>query len=483
MLSVEEYASYDATGLAQLVRSRQVAPAEVHEAGIRAVQLADQCLHASVEGPWETPLDASPDGSFTGVPIALKDVLCHATGVPQHLGSRALARGIVFDHDSELMARFRRAGLAVVCTTKTPEFALNGTTEPVFGGAALNPWDPTKSPGGSSGASAALVAAGALPVAHANDGAGSIRIPASHTGTVGLKPSRGRVPIGPDRQEAFYGNVVEFAITRTVRDAAALLDAVHGPLAGERYYAPTPDRSYLAALRGPSRPLRIAVSADTWTERALHPDVAATIESTAELLSELGHHVEVVRPDLDWEAFLAALTVTFCAGTASDVVPLGEALGGGLSRDYFEATTIACAEAGRAMTPADLANAFATNNDVSRRLANFMADFDILVTPVSISPPLDLGTYDANDASFTAAGWVRHILEPHPTCALYNVTGAPAMSLPLGTARGGLPVGVQLGANMFREDLLLALAAQLEQARPWAHRKPALHVTNPTVPA
>ncbi|MFC9786325.1 amidase [Rhodococcus sp. NPDC127528] len=478
MLTIEEYASYDATGLAELVRSGEVKPSDVHEAGVRAVELADAGLHASAEGPWESPLDAATDGVFAGVPFVLKDLCCHAAGVPMHLGSRALAEGIVFDHDSELMARFRRAGLGAVAVTKIPEFALSPTTEPLLGGATLNPWDPTKSPGGSSGGSAALVAAGAVPIGHANDGAGSIRIPAGHTGTVGLKPSRGRIPIGPGIAEAFYGNVAEFAITRTVRDAAALLDAVHGPMPGERYGAPAPARPYLDEVRAPRTPLRIAVCPDSWTDRLLHPEVAGVLDATIRLLAELGHHVEVVRPALDWERFLEALTVTFCAGAAADVVPLAESLGIGLSPEFFEATTVAAVEAGRGLTPMDLARAFATNNAVSRQLAGFMVDWDVLVTPTAITPPVDLGTFDANDESFTAQGWVREVIAPHPTCALYNVTGAPAISLPLGTTSDGLPVGVQFGADIYREDLLLGLAAQLEQARPWVDRRPALHVMN-----
>ncbi|MEN0139326.1 MAG: amidase family protein [Rhodococcus sp. (in: high G+C Gram-positive bacteria)] len=477
-MSIEEYASFDATGLAELVRSGEVKPSEVHEVGVQAVDIADDRLRASAEGPWPTPLEASTDGVFTGVPFVVKDILCHAAGVPVHMGSRALSDGLVFDHDSELMARFRRAGLAAVCTTKTPEFALNGTTEPLLGGAVLNPWDPAKSPGGSSGASAALVAAGAVPIAHGNDGAGSIRIPACHTGTVGLKPSRGRVPLGPGLQEAFYGNAVEFAITRTVRDSAALLDAVQGNLPGEKYGAPPPVRPYVEELETPPARLRIAVCPDSWTDRRVHPAVVQTIESTSRMLSDLGHDVEIVTPRLDWEEFLAALTITFCAGTAAAAVPLGEELGVGLSPDFFEATTIACAEAGRAMTPLDLARAFATNNTISRQLAAFMADWDLLVTPVSITPPVDLGTFDANDESLGAQEWVRHILTPHPTTALYNVTGAPAISLPLGMSNEGLPIGVQFGANAYREDLLLKLAAQVEQARPWADRRPGLHVAN-----
>lgn len=480
MLSVEEYSSYDAVGLAELIRAGDVKPSEVHEAGVNAAKRADRRLHACIEGPWDTPLDASTGGAFTGVPFVLKDLLCHAAGIPLHLGSRALADGIVLDHDSELMARFRRAGLAAVASTKIPEFALSPTTEALLGGAVLNPWDPSRSPGGSSGGAAAMVAAGAVPIAHANDGAGSIRIPACHTGTVGLKPSRGRVPIGPGVSEAFYGNVVEFAITRTVRDAASLLDVVHGNLPGEKYSAPMPSRCYRDELGRPSGALRIALCADSWNELSVDPEVVRTMESTAQLLSDLGHHVELARPALDWEALLAAMVTTFCAGTAADVIPLGEALGVGVSPDYFEATTIAAAEAGRSVTPIDLARAFATNNTANRQMAAFMREWDVFVTPTALTPPVALGTFRADDPSFTAPQWVRKVITPYPMCGLYNVTGAPAVSLPLGTTSGGLPIGVQFGADIYREDTLLRLAAQLERARPWADRKPVLHVSNVT---
>lgn len=200
------------------------------------------------------------------------------------------------------------------------------------------------------------------------------------------------------------------------------------------------------------------------------------LESTAALLADLGHHVEEIKPPLDWEAFIAALTATFCAGTAADVVPLAGMLGLELSREHFEATTLAAARAGAALTPMDLARASATNNAASRTMAAFMSEWDVLVTPTAITPPVPLRTFDAADDSFGAEAWVRHVIAPHPTCALYNVTGAPAISLPIGSTGGGLPIGVQFGADAHREDVLLALAAQLEQARAWADRTPASRV-------
>lgn len=484
MLTIEEYSSYDATGLAELIKSGQVTASEVQEVALAAVELADERLGAVAEGPFPAPPPpAAASAVFAGVPFVLKDLLCHAAGIPVHSGSRALAAGAVFDHDSELMARFRRAGLALVASAKSPEFGLNAVTEPLLGGPACNPWDPARSPGGSSGGCAALVAAGAVPLAHANDGAGSIRIPAGHNGLVGLKPSRGRIPLGPDLQELMYGNVVEFAVTRSVRDSATLLDAVHGYSPGEKYGAPHPARPYSAEVGAEHSPLRIAWCADSWTSLPLDPDVERVLESTARLLESLGHHVEQVRPAIDWEAFLAALTTTFCAGTAASVIPLGEALGGGLSGDHFEASTIACAEAGRRVTPMDLERAFAINNTLSRVMGTFMQAWDVLLTPTAITPAVELGTFDSDDASLSAEQWVRKVIEPHPICPIYNVTGAPAISVPAGISADGLPIGVHLGAQMYREDLLLRLASQLEQAAPWSHRRPRLHVAGPAAVA
>ncbi|WAM19561.1 amidase [Rhodococcus sp. JS3073] len=479
MLSVEEYSSEDATGLAELIVSGHVTPEEVHAAALEAVTATDKRLKAVVEGPWDEPLESSRSGVFAGVPFVLKDILCHAAGVPVHSGSASLAEGAVFGHDSLLMSRFRDAGLATIATTKTPEFALSVGTEPRWGGPTHNPWDPNRSAGGSSGGSAALVAAGAVPIGHANDGAGSIRIPACHTGLVGLKPSRGRIPIGPDLQEVMYGNATEFAVTRTVRDTALLLDAVHGNAPGEKYAAPGPGRPYVDELRPQEEfPLRIAVCADSWSSRSVDPEVVTVIESTMSALQEMGHHVEYVRPPIDWEDFLSALTVTWCAGTASAVVPLFEASAGNVRREHFEATTLASADAGRHLTPLDLGRAFDIYNRASRVMGSFFEEWDLWLTPTAIGVAPTLGYFDADNDSYNAAEWVRKCAEYYPTCALYNVVGAPAVNVPIGVSTAGLPIGVQLGAAVFREDLLIRTASALEQARPWSDRRPKLHIQN-----
>ncbi|GEL20219.1 amidase [Pseudonocardia asaccharolytica] len=475
MLSWQEYSSRDAVDLANLIRVGEVTAAEIHQTALEAAHAIEPRIGAFTEGPFESAQPSDPRGEFAGVPFAIKDLLITAAGVPSHGGSAALAEGAAPEADSILMSRFRAAGLNLIGTTKSPEFGLSVTTDQKWRGPARNPWDTERSPGGSSGGSAALVAAGIVPVAHANDGAGSIRIPAAHTGLVGLKPSRGRVPIGPGQQELMYGNVVEFVVTRTVRDSAHLLDLVHGNAPGEKYGAPAPARPYREEVEDPSpRQLRIAVTAQGWDGQDIPPDVRNAIEITAAALVELGHVVEEVKPEIDWEGFLAALTTTWCAGTAAAVVPL---LRAGVDRDLFEATTVACAEAGQALSPVELAVAFDRNNTVSRILGSFYQKWDLWVTPTSVGPAPSIGAFDADNPQYTAAEWVRRCVLPYPTCAVSNVTGGPAITLPLAQSSDGLPLGVQLSADIYREDILLRTAAQLEHALPWATCGPAVHVT------
>lgn len=477
MLSFDEYADHDGLGLAKLIADREVTANEVHETAVAAIRAVDERLDAVVEGPWEDPLDHAFDAPFSGVPFVLKDIVCHATGVRMHFGSRAAADGIPFEEDSLLMQRFKRAGLATAATAKTPEMALSAWTEPVLGGPVRSPWDPGKSPGGSSGGPAALLAAGAAPVAHANDGGGSIRIPASYCGLVGLKPSRGRVPIGPGYQEIMFGNAVEFALTRSVRDSAALYDLVHGYAAGERGGAPQPARPFSEEVRERDRRLRIAVCLDAWAEVPVDHEVRRVVEETAEALRQLGHEVVEARPELAWEEMNRAFRTTWCAGVAANVFGLAELLGCEVDGERFEATTVACAREGLSITPLDLQVAFDAMNLVTRSFGAFFGDWDALLSPVSNVLPPDIGTHDANDPDVDAATWVRRVTTPFPLCAAYNISGGPAISVPVGQSAGGLPIGVQLGAGTFREDVLYQLAGQLEECLPWSERRPPIHVT------
>ncbi len=482
MLGFDEYAALDGLGLAALIAAGDVSAAEVHETALAAIGAVDPQLRAVVEGPWAQPLDHAADGPFGGVPFVLKDILCHAAGVPMHLGSRVAGDGVPYDEDSLLMQRFKRAGLATVATAKTPELAMSAWTEPVLGGPVHNPWDVARSTGGSSGGPAALVAAGAVPLAHANDGGGSIRIPAAYNGLVGLKPSRGRIPLGPGQQELFFGNAVEFALARTVRDAAGLLDLVHGNAPGEKYGAPLPRRPY-AEEPGQRGRLRIAVALEDWGDVRLDPQVRRVVEDTARTLEELGHEVVLARPPIDWEAMLAAFTTTWCFQLVGSVDGIAELLGRPVDGTSYEATTLTCARAGRKLGPLQLLGALDQINVLSRAFAGFLGDHDVLLSPVAneLQPPL--GTYDADDPEIDAAGWVRRVMAPFPLCMTYNMTGAPAISVPVGCSEEGLPIGVQLGAAMYREDVLLQLAGQLEERLPWRDRRPAVHVAAATRPA
>lgn len=476
MLTFDEYAQLDATGLAELIGSGEVLLADVHETARSAIAVLDETVHALVEGPWPTPLNFADDSLFRGVPFVLKDIGCHARGVKMRMGTRALANGYDHGADSVLMARFRAAGLATFATTKLPELALNAATEPLVGGPVLNPWNTQRTAGGSSGGSAVLVAGRAVPIAHANDGGGSIRVPACHNGLVGLKPSRGRIPVGPNQQEIMFGNAIEFALTRSVRDTAALLDNVHGYAPGERYGAPIPDNSFESAIGRPRR-LRIAVSTRQWSETALDDDVHNTMNAFAGEAADLGHYVDIVDPPLDWDQLAEAFTSIWCFCTAATVDMLAAMTDRPKNRDWFEATTLAAAEAGHKLGAVDLMGALDHMNTLSRRIAHFMADWDILATPTcnTVAPPI--GTLNQDNIDDTAAEWVRRILNPYPTCALYNITGAPAMNVPTGfSSTYTVPVGIQLGAAMYQEARLIQLAAELESICPWHHRMPPISI-------
>ncbi|BBX27661.1 amidase [Mycolicibacterium alvei] len=474
MLSFDEYAQFDATDLAELIGTGELSVEEVHESARSAIAALDERVHALVEGPWPTPLNFAADSPFRGVPFVLKDIGCHAKGVKMRMGTRALSNGYDYDADSILMARFKAAGLATLATTKTPELALNAATEPLLNGSVLNPWNTQRSSGGSSGGSAALVAGRAVPIAHASDGGGSIRVPACHNGLVGLKPSRGRIPVGPNQQEIMFGNAIEFALTRSVRDTAALLDHVHGYAPGERYGAPAPDGSFLSAV-GRQRRLRVAVSTRQWSETKIDDGVRTAMSSFAGAAADLGHHVELVDPPLDWEQLADAFTTIWCFCTAATVDMLATMTGKPKNRNWFEATTLAAAEAGHKLGPMQLMNALDGMNTVSRRIADFMADWDILATPTCNTAAPPIGHLNQDNVDDTAAEWVRRILNPYPTCALYNVTGAPAINVPAGfSTTFGVPIGIQLGARIFQEADLIQLAAELESTRSWHHRMPAI---------
>lgn len=477
-MNLDEYSHLDATSLSGLIRRGEVAADEVWDAALNALDIVNPTLNGIAEGPWEQPLAHSADGPLAGVPFAIKDVLCHAEGVLSRMGSRLFGEGIRYPADTELMGRFRRAGLATVCTTTTPEFALNVATESVLDGPTRNPWDLTRGVGGSSGGSAALVSAGALPMAHANDGAGSIRIPAAHNGLIGLKPSRGRVPLGPDYQEIMYGLATEFAVTKSVRDTAALLDAVAGWAPGEKQSIVLPVTPWSEAIKSDPGRLKIAFCTDSWGPLALAPDIIKAVNDTAQTLQELRHVVEPAQPAVVWERFVDALVTTWCSGTSAMLVPLATEMNLKVSQLSVENTTRACLDHGLRLTPVELGQAMVSYNELSRSIGAFFESWDILLTPVAIAAAPELGYFDADDPSVSGMGWVTSIAEYYPYMAPFNVSGTPALTVPIGVSEDGLPIGVQLAAQMGREDVLLQVARQLEQSDVWNRMIPCHHVQN-----
>ena len=475
-MNLSEYARYDAVGLADLIARKEVTAAEVQDAACRAIGEVNPRLNAVVGDLFAEPLACDNSGRFRGVPFAIKDLVVHAAGVPTEMGSR-LARGLVFPHDSHLMARYRKAGLATMCRTTTPEFGFNATTEAVvYGGPTRNPWNLERSPGGSSGGSAALVSARALPIAHANDGGGSIRIPAAACGLVGLKPTRGRTPVGPDYGDPLFGLGIEFGVARTVRDVAALLDCVEGPEPGDRFAIARPTRPYAEEVGAEPGRLRVALATAPWSGVPVDPACADATRATARLLEQLGHQVTEARPEINADHLDTLNLRLWCTFLAQGAYGLGAMLGREVSADTLEATVLRCAELGRSFTIFDLAEADAYANELTRACGGFFTQYDLLVTPTAAQPPLPLGWLDANDPSLDADGWLRKVFAYAAFTPLFNVSGQPAISLPLGSTPDGLPVGVQLVARYGEEDLLLRVAAQLETAQPWISRIPPVRV-------
>lgn len=469
-----EYIEYDAVGLAHLIKSGQVSAQEVQELARQAILTVNPSLNALVGGLFDEPLSSSDTGPFAGIPFAVKDLSLHAAGVRTGLGSRLTGEGVVFPHDTDLMTRFRQAGLVTLGRTATPEFGFNVTTEPVSNGPTRNPWNLSRSSGGSSGGSAALVAARAIPVAHGTDGAGSLRIPAAWCGLVGLKPTRGRTPQGPDASERLSGLGVDFALTRTVRDAAALLDAVSGPGIGEKYFAAPPERPYAQEAGTPPGRLRIAMMTRAWSGVPVDKEYTDTVATICRELAALGHEVEEASPQVDWERFIDANLPIWTASVADTALGLAHARNVDLGPDVLEAVTLACVEYGRRLTALDLLQALRLCNTITRNVSAFFHSYDVLVTPTVAAPPPALGTLDQNEPNLDPRGWLNKLFELIPFTPLFNMTGQPAMSLPLGQSSEGLPIGVQLVARYGDEATLLRLAGQLEQALPWNARHPSI---------
>lgn len=479
MLSLSEYAKHDGLGLAGLVARKEVSPAELVETAVQAIEKVNPQLNAVLQVLADDAkaevAGGVPSGPFCGVPFLIKELVLHAKGVRLDMGSR-LARGYVAGEDSELMARFRKAGFVLTGTTQTPEFGYNPTTETTLHGPVHNPWKAGHSAGGSSGGSGAAVAAGIVPVAHANDGGGSIRIPASCNGLVGLKPSRDRVPAGPDYSDPLCGLACEFVVSRTVRDSATLLDIVAGADVGAPGLPVPPARPYREEAGTDPGKLRIAWTTQPASGEPVDPECERAVRDTVRVLEGLGHTVQEGGPAYDWDEFLDRIHVIWTAYNAMAVGEVAKLMGRTPGPDTLEAVTLACCEDGRKYTAVDLLQSMEYGGSLSRTVGRFFEDIDVLVTPTIAKRPAPHGEVDQNRAGLTAMEWTRQVFAYVPFTPLFNTTGQPAISLPLHWSADGLPVGVQFVGPLGDEAGLLRLAAQLEQAKPWADKRPPVHV-------
>ena len=468
-ISFNDYRALDAMGLAQSIRRRDISRKEVLDAALARMNAVNPQVNAItyLHSPALDPAPGDSQGAFAGVPYFIKDLHAPVSGMPLTHGSRLFA-GDVHDFDSETVARLRRAGFAILGRTASPEFGMSATTEPALTGPTRNPWNLAHSTGGSSGGAGAAVASGILPAAHATDSGGSIRIPASCNGLVGLKPTRGLLATGPHRGEASHGLGHEHAVTRSVRDCAAILDATVGPDTGAPYFTAKPAESYLQALSRAPKRLRIAFTTHTFAGQAVDTECRAAVEGAVRLLQGMGHNLEEARPVFDGAALGEACGTLLLTGLAATVAAREAQLGRSAREDELEAVTRAAIERGRKVSGLQYASCFPVINREVRRIARFFENLDVLVTPTLATPPLALGSLSTQ--TMTLEQFHGAMMAFCPFTGAFNATGQPAITLPLHWSAGGLPVGVQFVGRFGDDTLLLQLAAQLELAAPWFGR-------------
>jgi amidase len=491
----EEYDQFDGLGLAALVRRREVSARELCDEAIRRISALNPSLNAVVHRTYDAARRQAggslPAGPFAGVPFLLKDLAHAQAGVPMSFGSRALHDYVPSD-DAEVVRRYRASGVLLLGKTNTPEFGLMGTTEPELFGPTHNPWDRSRTPGGSSGGSAAAVAARMVPLASAADGGGSIRIPAACCGVFGLKPSRGRVPVGPYAGELWEGAVCDGVLSISVRDSAAMLDAIAGPYAGAPYGIEAPERPFLQETEREPRALRVGFCTRSPIGTPVDPECVRAVEHAVRLLGELGHEAEEAEPDVDGWAAARSYMMLYFGQVAADVAWLRDERGAAAVR-LLEPGTRALATIGEGVSSRRYIQSVRRWNDFARAMARYHERFDLYLTPTLATPPALLGTLKPRGAEklgirvvnamragrlLLASGIVDRLVEQNlsrtPFTQLANFTGQPAMSVPLHWTPDGLPCGVQFVAPHGDEATLFRLAAQLERARPWRGRRPPL---------
>jgi amidase/6-aminohexanoate-cyclic-dimer hydrolase len=477
MADFKEYESYDGLGLAELVRHKQVSPQELLDAALTRVERHDPkiaaCCHLVEDVARKHIAKGLSDGPFAGVPFLLKDLGCEAKDFPASSGSRLFAN-TPWTFDSEIFLRLERTGIVTFGRTTSPEGGIGPATEAqVYGKPTRNPWHLEHTSGGSSGGSGAAVAAGITPIAHGSDGGGSVRIPASSCGLVGLKPTRARLPDGPASGEGWGGMAIDGFLTRSVRDTAALLDATHGPDLGAPYWAPAVAWPFLEEIKTPPKRLKVAVSSKTFSGAATHPECQAAVARTANLLAGLGHEIIEAAPAIDILKLMRSWADIVAAGTALSVEAAEKARGRKAEDHELEGVTWGAIEHARTVRGADYLAALNVVHASGRRMARFLADYDVLLTPTLAEPPAKVGRFKPVSRDFLDYRLGPNGVLPYsPFTALFNATGQPAISLPLHWTPEGLPVGVHFAAKFGEDALLLKLAAEIEQASPWFDKRP-----------
>jgi amidase len=471
----EDYSSFDGLGLAQLVERREVSPAELVEAAIARIEKLDPQLNAVVHTAFESARAAAasdlPAGPFRGVPFLVKDLGCPVAGMPRTSGSRFLSHEVPTE-DGIMTRRYRAAGVVILGKTNTPEFGITGTTESAHLGPCRNPWNPDHISGGSSGGSAAATASGMVPLAHASDGLGSIRIPAACCGLVGLKTTRERNPSGMDDADRVIGFAVDHVVSRSVRDSAAMLDWTGQPEPGCPYAAPAKERPYLEEIKRDAGRMRIGFSAATPSGRPIDPEVESAMHATAKELEALGHDGFEAEIDVDWRALYSAQAVVSSANAAAGLAALIKRVGREPDRDELEPLTWAGIRHGQKVRGDEVMSAWGRMRELTRQIVAAFDGFDVFLSPVMGTPPPKVGHIDPVNLAPREVG--KRQARVFPFTPPFNLTGQPAISLPLAWSEDGLPIGMQFAGRYADEATLFRLAAQLEQARPWIDRKPVV---------
>ncbi|MEJ5360921.1 MAG: amidase [Spirochaetota bacterium] len=494
-MTFKEYNNYDATGLAELIKKKKVSIKEVTTAAIQHIEKINPLINAIITPMYEnidSEIKNIPKGHFYGVPFLVKDLLTSIKGVRMASGCRAY-RNYIPDFDSEVAKRYKSAGLVILGKTNTPEFGLVAYTEPKIFGPTRNPWNTNLIPGGSSGGSAAAIASGMVPFAGGGDGGGSIRIPSAYCGLFGFKPSRGRVPAGPEYGQIWQGAAVEHVLTRSVRDSAAMLDILQGSDPGAPYIIEPPKLPYSKEIQKSPGKLKIAISTDSPIGTAVHPECKKAALEAAKLCERLGHHVSIDSPKVDGVALAKSYLMLYFGEVAADIKTIGIKLGRKPKQSDVEVTTWTLGLLGRTYSAGDFVMALREWNTAARALGEFFTKYDVYLTPTTGQPPAPIGSlapkpielFGSKIMNLLGLGGLLKIsgiveklaiqsLSQVPFTQLANLTGIPAMSLPLHWGEDGLPYGVQFMASFGNEALLFRLAAQLEKAKPWFHKRPQL---------